>query len=153
MRYKSEAGTTLDRINWDVRVVNEIFMDNAPEKTGYNTEMHRLEILERMEVQTSEPYSPWQNKAESIIKIIKGKSKRRIFQRNISKRIWDLDMVWEAEIYSRTAGKDGRPSLENLTGDTIYISEWLEFEFYELVWFGNKHSDNTKPMLVRWLGV
>ena len=37
MRYKSEAGTTLDRINLDVGVANGIFMVNAPEKTGYNT--------------------------------------------------------------------------------------------------------------------
>ena len=37
MRSKSEAGTTLDRINQDVGVANEIFMDNAPKKTGYNT--------------------------------------------------------------------------------------------------------------------
>ena len=29
MRYKSEAGTALDRINRDVRVENYIFMDNA----------------------------------------------------------------------------------------------------------------------------
>ena len=42
-------------------------------------------------------------------------------------------MVWEAEIYSRTAGKDGRTDLEKLTGDTKDISEWLEFEFYDLV--------------------
>ena len=31
MRSKSEAGTILDRINRDVRVANEIFMDNTPE--------------------------------------------------------------------------------------------------------------------------
>ena len=31
MRYKSEASTTLERINWYVKVANEIFMDNAPE--------------------------------------------------------------------------------------------------------------------------
>ena len=37
MRYKSESDTTLDRINLDVRVANEIFMDNTPEQTGYNT--------------------------------------------------------------------------------------------------------------------
>ena len=37
MRYKSEASTTLYRINWDVGVANEIFMDNSSEKTGYNT--------------------------------------------------------------------------------------------------------------------
>ena len=39
MRSKSEAGTALDRITWDSGVTNEIFMDNAPEKTGYNTEI------------------------------------------------------------------------------------------------------------------
>ena len=86
-----------------------------------------------MEVRTTEPYFPWQNKAENVIKIIKGKSKRRRVQRNILKRVWDFVMVYEAEIYSRTAGKDGRPALEQLTGDTIYISEWLEFEFYDPV--------------------
>ena len=62
-------------------------------------------------------------------------------------------MVWEADIYSRTAGKDGRLSLERLTGDMIDISEWLEFEFYELLWFLNNQSNFTKPMLGRWLGV
>ena len=39
MRSKSEAGTTLDRINRDVGVSNDIFMDNAPHQTGYNTEI------------------------------------------------------------------------------------------------------------------
>ena len=88
-----------------------------------------------------------------FIKIIKGKSKRRRVKNNILKRVWDFGMVWEAEIYSRTSGKDGRPALELLTGDMIDISEWLEFEFCELVLFWNKHSDYTKPMLGRWLGV
>ena len=37
MRYKSEACTTLDRINRDAGVANEIFMENSPKQTGYNT--------------------------------------------------------------------------------------------------------------------
>ena len=45
MRYKSEADTTLDRINRYIGVENEISMDNAPEKTGYNTEMQRVARL------------------------------------------------------------------------------------------------------------
>ena len=135
MRYKSEAGTILDRINWDVGVENEIFMDNAPKQTSYNTEMQRVERLARMEVRTTEPYYPWQNKAESVIKIIKVKAKRIIVQKNITKRVWYFGMVSEAETYSLTAGKDGLPDLERLTGDTIDISEWLEFEFYNLAWF------------------
>ena len=62
-------------------------------------------------------------------------------------------MIWEADIYYRNAGKDGRPALEQLTGVTIDISEWLKFEFYERVWFWNNQLDDTKPMLVRWLDV
>ena len=119
---KSEAGTTLYRINRGVGVANKIFMENAPEQTGYNTEMQILARLARMEVRTTEPYSPWKNKAESVIKIINGKPKRRRVQRNIPKRVWEFGMVWEAEIYSRTAGKDGRPALERFTGDMIDIS-------------------------------
>ena len=46
-----------------------------------------------MEVLTTEPYSTWKNKAESVIKTIKGKAKRRIFQRNIPKRVWEFGMV------------------------------------------------------------
>ena len=36
MRSKSEAVTTVYRINWDVGVAKTIFMENAPKKTGYN---------------------------------------------------------------------------------------------------------------------
>ena len=54
---KSEAGTTLERINWDVGVTKEIFMDNAPNQTGNNTEIQKVARLARMEVLTTEPYS------------------------------------------------------------------------------------------------
>ena len=37
MRSKSEAGITLDRVNRDVGVSNEIFMYNALKQTGYKT--------------------------------------------------------------------------------------------------------------------
>ena len=29
----------------------------------------------------------------------------------------------------------------------------MEFEFYDLVWFFNNQSDDTKPLLGKWLGV
>ena len=86
-------------------------MDNTPKQTGYNTEMQIVTRLEIMKVQTNESYSPWQNKAETVIKIIKGKSKRIRVQRNIPKRVWDFSMVWEADIYYCTVGKYGLPAL------------------------------------------
>ena len=100
METKSKAVTTLDRINRYLRVANEISMDNASYQTGYNTEMQRVSILARMEVRTTETYSPCQKKSESVINIMKIKANRRRFQRNIYKRVWDFGMVWEAEIYS-----------------------------------------------------
>ena len=48
MRYKSEAGTTLDRIKRDGGVAKEIFLYNAPNQTGYNTEVQRVARLEIM---------------------------------------------------------------------------------------------------------
>ena len=63
-------------------------MDNALNKNGYRTEIHIVEILARMEVRNTEPYSPWQNKTESVIKIIKGKFNRIRVQRNIPNRVW-----------------------------------------------------------------
>ena len=37
MKSKSESSTILYRINLDVGVENKIFIDNAPDNTGYNT--------------------------------------------------------------------------------------------------------------------
>ena len=55
MIYKSEAGTKLYRINWDIVVAKKIFMGNSLKQTGNNTEMHRVEIMSRRQVWTTEP--------------------------------------------------------------------------------------------------
>ena len=97
-----------------------------------------------MEFHTDKPKYQWKNMAESVTKAIKGKYKIRIVQRNRSNRVQYFIMVWEDEIYYHTSGKYGIPYLERLTGDTIDISECMESDFYDLVWFWNNHSDDTK---------
>ena len=62
MRSKSKARTTLDRINRDIGVSNEIFMDNTPKQTGYNTEMHIVSRLKGMDDCSTETHHLWQNK-------------------------------------------------------------------------------------------
>jgi hypothetical protein len=54
-------------------------------------------------------------------------------------------------------GDDGRSGYEQVTGETPDISEWLDFEFYDLVWWWDRPNkpninDETKR-LGRWLGV
>ena len=43
--------------------------------------------------------------------------------------------------------------MERITGDTPDISEWIEFEFYDLCWFWDNQQDSSEPKLGRWLGV
>ena len=50
IRYKSEDEKNLDRINRDIWVANDIFMDNAPNQTDYKIEMKGVKILARIEV-------------------------------------------------------------------------------------------------------
>ena len=45
------------------------------------------------------------------------------------------------------------PHMEKLTGDTIDISEWLDFEFYDLVWLWDDRENENKPSIGCWLGV
>ena len=153
MKSKAQAGEALHKITIDVGVPNTLISDGAGEQTGDNT--YFKEVTKRCHIDTRliEPYSPWQNQAENTIGIIKAKAKRRRIRRRVPKKCWDFGIVWEAEIYSRTAGNDGRTAMERITGDTPDISEWLEFEFYDLCWYWDNQQDSNEPKLGRWLGV
>jgi Reverse transcriptase (RNA-dependent DNA polymerase) len=74
--------------------------------------------------------------------------------RNVPSRLWDFGFVYECEIMSRIArGPSFRPGIEVLTGDTVDISEWLDFEFYDPVWYWHRPGDDDNPRVGRWLGV
>ena len=81
-----------------------------------------------------------------------------MINQNIPNRLWDYGLVYEAEILSRMSrGTDGRTGYERLTGQTPDISEWLDFSFYDLVWFhqADKPGFTKKEHhhLGRWLGI
>ena len=40
-----------------------------------------------------------------------------------------------------------------LRGDTINISEWTGFDFYDLCWYWNNHNYKTEGKIGRWIGV
>ena len=68
---------------------------------------------------------------------------------NCPKSVWDYALVYEAKILSIIArrGKDGVPGLENITRDTVDMTEYLDFTFWDLVWFGDDPEDG--PVLRR----
>ena len=66
-------------------------------------------------------------------------------------------MVHIAEVRSRIArGKEGVPGLKWILGQTIDISEYMDFDFYDLVWYWDEKKTNMtedQAKLGRWLGV
>ena len=48
-------------------------------------------------------------------------------------------------------GDDLIPGLEKITGETVDITEYLDFAFWDLVWFPSNMEDG--PCLGQWLGV
>jgi hypothetical protein len=51
------------------------------------------------------------------------------------------------------SGSDGRTGIERITGETPDISEWLDFDIYDLVWIWDNPNSEANPRLARWLGV
>ena len=97
------------------------------------------------------------HRAETEIREIKTKWKTWMRSNQAPARLWDHGLVYIAEIQSILArGVDKRPGLEKLTGETIDISEWLDFDFYDRVWYWDqKKMDMTEEQakIGRWLGI
>jgi hypothetical protein len=54
------------------------------------------------------------------------------------------------------SSKYGKTGMEEIKGQTIDIAEWLDFSFYDLVWFWNEQkTDMTEDqrLLGYWLGI
>ena len=85
-------------------------------------------------------------------RLLKRRWKNWMATKNIPLRAWDFALVYESEILSMIArGDDLIPGLEKITEETIDITKYLDFAFWDLVWYGSDLDDVLS--LERWLGV
>ena len=151
---KAFAGLTLDALTETVGVPNKLIYDGSQEQIGPKSHFQKSMRKHHIQGHQTEPYSQWQNRAEDSVRELKRRWKRRMIKRRAPKRVWDFGFVYEAEILSRIArGRDGRTGIERLTGDSCDISEWIDFEFYDLCWYWDTPHDSDNPKIGRWLGV
>lgn len=96
--------------------------------------------------------------AEREIGELKKRWRRRMTEKGVPKRMWDRGLTYEAEVLSLLSrGQGERPGIEQVTGQTWDISEYLDFEFWDLVWYypgsGTKLDMTDEPrQLGRWIG-
>ena len=143
----------------DVGAPDTIFCDLAPEYVGPKSEFQREIRRLRTKMKNSERgRSEKQNhKAEVEIRELKKLWRWKMMKKGANPRVWDYGLVHLAKIRSILArGKSERPGLEEATGQTVDISEYLDFDFYDLVWYWEEKkpemtSDGAK--LGYWLGI
>ena len=70
--------------------------------------------------------------------------------------LWDYGIWWVCEVMQQTASTSGHLNahtpLEQLTGETPDISEYLDFSFYDSCWY-NDNAGLGETKLGQWLGV
>ena len=64
---------------------------------------------------------------------------RVMLRKKVPKRLWDYSIKWLCVVMQHTASTSGdlfgRSALEQLTGETPEISEYLDFTFYDWCWY------------------
>jgi len=159
MRSEADCG---DRFNEAIRQYGipelGIHSDNAAAETGDFTEFERVRKIHLVPRTTTEPHSPWMNRAESEI------GQFKTHWRRIMNRYRCPDMLWcfAAEYTSNIRELMSRPALEGrspyevMTGETPDISEYTDFDFYQFVIYYDPNdmdeSGLARRKLGRWLG-
>jgi hypothetical protein len=121
---ESIGGTLLDVLN-NVGVPREMVTDLASEMVGRHTSL-RKEITQRgIKLTNAEKGRHNQNRcAELEIDQVKHRWKDLMVRKNVPSRLWDYALVWISEtLFMLARGKDGIPGIEELTGQTVDISD------------------------------
>ena len=105
----------------------------------------------------SQPYSPWQVRAEGCIREIEKSVRRLMDNTKAPTCLWDYCAVYACEIHSLTAhphfALQGRTPYELVTGKTSDLSEYVEFSWYDPLWYYDQEDfPESRRRIGRWLG-
>jgi hypothetical protein len=156
MESKSGAEDALRQFVHDFGRPERLTSDGSREQIGKKTEFVRNVRKYSIDHRVTEPDRPNHNFAEGVIREIRKKLYRVMMKRSVPRRLWDNGLRWVCEIQNRTSNSSrefgGRCPLEKVSGESVDISEYLDFGFYDRIWYkDNAGLGETK--LGRWLGV
>jgi hypothetical protein len=136
---KGDCHHALDDFIQDFGAMDLLISDGSAEQCGTNTEFQRKVRKHRIGHKRSEKDRQNQNPAEGVIREVRKRWYRTIFKTNCPRRLWTYGMPHICAIMRMTASfsgqLQGRTPIEFVTGETPDISEYLDFGFYDWVWF------------------
>ena len=158
MDSKAKAGDALRLFCQDIGVPEKLTFDGSKEQTKKGTKFMKQIRTHDIDYHISEPHMHNQNPVEGCIRELRRKWYRIMIRNRVPEELWDYGLRWVSETSSLTntnAGSklgDGHIPIAQVTGETPDISEYLDFSFYDRVWF--KDNAGTSPFEPgRWLGV
>jgi hypothetical protein len=157
MKHKSEAHHTLVQLMQEVGIPSALHSDDAKELT----QGKMAEVIKKAWIHPtqSEPYSPWQVRAELGNRELKKAVRYTLYKTNAPRRLWDFCATYQAKIRNLTAhplyALQGRTPHELVTGNTPDISEYTDYQWYQTIWYLDQDASfpEDKRKLAKWLGV
>ena len=156
MKLKSDAHDSLSLLFQRDGVPPKMIMDGSKEQTLGRFKKKCQDADCR--IKQTEPYSPWQNAAESAIRELKKAAGRKMVRAGAPKPFWADAIELEAYVRSNTAHDifilQGEVPETVMSGETSDISQFCEFAFYDWIMFRDQPVafPDDNPVLGRYLG-
>ncbi len=153
MEFESETPHTLQSIIETVGIPPAIHSDNAKVFTegDFRKKCRKYDIMST----STEPMSPWQNRAEYGIGEVKSYGCKIMEQQQAPIRLWCFAYEYAADVLCLMAtGRyqlEGRTPYEHVMHYTPDISEYITFKWYQWAYYWDQSEKEKK--LCRWLGV
>ena len=156
MDSKSKAGDALRLFCQEFGVPERLTFDGSKEQTGKGTTFMKQVRRHDIDYHISEADLHNQNPVEGCIRELRRKWYRTMVQNRVPQDFWDYGLRWVSDIssmtYTTAGGLNGSIPITQVTGETADISEYLDFGFYDPVWY--KDNAGLSPEQPgRWLGV
>ena len=136
---KSDCHEALERFIRDYGAPDTLVYDGAQEQVGPKTEFQAKVRKYGIKGHTTEKERSNQNPVEGVIRELRKRWYREMFRTYCPRRLWSYGYPFVAKIMQLTASHagrlQGRTPLEYMTGETPDISEYLDFGWYDRVWF------------------
>ena len=96
---------------------------------GRHTEFRKKNRRLKNRIEKESGRSNQNHAAEREIGELKKRWRRRMFKKQVPRRFWDYGLIYEARIiFLLPRGQNGRSGEEEVTGQTLDVSEYLDFE-------------------------
>ncbi len=153
-----DSTESLRRFTEEVGIPANLKCDMAAAFVGRHTDFQRFVQKMNINLTYAEPYRHDQlQQIDVAIRELKRKWRQKMGSRNVPRRLWCFGLEHQARLmHFIPRGRNDRSGYEIITGKTPNISEYLDFDFYDLVWYWRSPNPSLSEHdreLARWMGV